>query len=79
MVGYHLKNTASLYGTVSRGVCEAAEGTLRSIRETKPNTAVCRRKPAGPGHRPALAPDTLVSMNFWGFFPSIFHAGQDIL
>lgn len=58
MVGYHLKNTASLYGTVSRGVCEAAEGTLRSIRETKPNTAVCRRKPAGPGHRPGAGART---------------------
>ena len=64
MVGYHLKNTASLYGTVSRGVCEAAEGTLRSIRETKQIQLYAdgSLRDLATGH--ALAPDTLVSMNF---------------
>ena len=33
MVGYLLKNTASLHGTVSRGVCQVEDGKLRSIRE----------------------------------------------
>ena len=32
MVGYLLKNTASLHGTVSRGVCQVEDGKLRSIR-----------------------------------------------
>ena len=34
MVGYLLKNTASLFGTVSRGVCRTADGKLQDIRET---------------------------------------------
>ena len=29
MVGYLLKNTASLHGTVSRGVCTVEDGKLR--------------------------------------------------
>ena len=35
MVGYLLKNTASLHGTVSRGICTVEDGRLRSVRETK--------------------------------------------
>ena len=69
MVGYHLKNTASLYGTVSRGVCEAAEGTLRSIRETKQIQLYADGSLRDLATGQALAPDTLVSMNFWGFTP----------
>lgn len=76
MVGYHLKNTASLYGTVSRGVCEAAEGTLRSIRETKQIQLYADGSLRDLATGQALAPDTLVSMNFWGFSPSIFHAAR---
>ena len=34
MVGYLLKNTASLHGTVSRGVCKVKDGRLDSIQET---------------------------------------------
>ena len=72
MVGYLLKNTASLYGTVSRGVCTAEEGKLTSIVETKQ----IRLFPDGSlrdmtADRP-LDPDSVVSMNFWGFAPSIF-------
>ena len=36
MVGYLLKNTASLHGTVSRGVCAVEDGKLRSVREARP-------------------------------------------
>ena len=72
MVGYLLKNTASLNGTVSRGVCAAEGGRLASIRETKQ----IQLYPDGSlrdlaADRP-LDPDTVVSMNFWGFAPSIF-------
>lgn len=72
MVGYLLKNTDSLHGTVSRGVCTVADGRLRSVREAlkvqlNPDgtlRALARNRP--------LAQDTAVSMNFWGFMPSIF-------
>ena len=35
MVGYLLKNTASLHGTVSRGVCSVENGWLQRVKETK--------------------------------------------
>ena len=40
MVGYLLKNTDSLHGTVSRGVCTVADGRLRSVREGKLDVSV---------------------------------------
>ncbi len=74
MVGYLLKNTASLHGTVSRGICTVADGKLQSVREA----LKVQLYPDGTlkdlaEDRP-LAPDTVVSMNFWGFAPSIFPA-----
>ena len=74
MVGYLLKNTATLHGTVSRGVCKVKDGRLDSIQET----LKIQLYPDGhltdldTGHD--LAPDTVVSMNFWGFMPSVFPA-----
>lgn len=72
MVGYQLKNTASLYGTVSRGICTVEGDRLRSVQETK------RIKLFRDGSlrdleedRP-LDPESVVSMNCWGFMPSIF-------
>jgi len=72
MVGYQLKNTASLHGTVSRGVCTMEGETLVGIRETKkiqmyPDGSLKDLTTGRP-----LAPESMVSMNFWGFVPSIF-------
>ena len=72
MVGYHLKSTVSLYGTVSRGICVAKDGVLQSVDEVKK----IRMFPDGTikdmlGGR-LLEPESVVSMNFWGFAPSIF-------
>ena len=77
MVGYLLKNTASLYGTVSRGVCTVEDEQLRGVRETKK----IQLYPDGSlrdleGDR-ELAPESVVSMNFWGFMPSIFSHLKD--
>nr|WP_325213002.1 sugar phosphate nucleotidyltransferase [uncultured Oscillibacter sp.] len=72
MVGYLLKNTASLHGTVARGICFRREGFLESVRETRniqlyPDGTL---RDLGTGRD--LDPDAVVSMNFWGFMPSIF-------
>lgn len=72
MVGYLLKNTASLHGTVSRGVCHAEAGKLRSIQETKKIQMYPDGSLRDLTADRALEPDTVVSMNFWGFAPSIF-------
>ena len=74
MVGYLLKNTVSANGTVSRGVCRVEDGWLRGIHETLkiqlfPDGSIAD---VAEGHHRELAPDTVVSMNFWGFMPSIF-------
>ena len=72
MVGYLLKNTVTKYGTVSRGVCRAQDGYLADIHETlkiqlrEDGTIFDEDSGA------LLEPDTVVSMNFWGFMPSIF-------
>lgn len=74
MVGYLLKNTVTAHGTVSRGVCHVKDGYLSDIRETLKiallQDGVIRDEDTGA----VLDGDTVVSMNFWGFMPSIFPA-----
>ena len=74
MVGYLLKNTATLNGTVSRGVCTVEEGKLRSIREALKIQLYPDGTLKDLNEDIFLDPDTVVSMNFWGFAPSIFPA-----
>lgn len=72
MVGYLLRNTASIYGAVSRGICAVEEGTLKSIRETKRIQLYPDGTLKDLNAKRELDPDTPVSMNFWGFQPSVF-------
>ncbi|MCC5938438.1 MAG: nucleotidyltransferase [Lunatimonas sp.] len=75
MVGYAIKNVLSEYGTVSRGVCDyGSEGNLKGMIE---RTAISRREDGSivheaNGERIVIAEDTPVSMNCWGFHPSVF-------
>ena len=76
MVGYILKNTLSDHGSVSRGVCETnGENHLVTVTErTKiqaENGSIYYIDDNSQKHK--LAEDTVVSMNFWGFTPSIFN------
>ena len=75
MVGYRLKNTVSDNGTVSRGVCQVSSGSLGKVKET----LKIKKYPDGritdtadPAHEIPLDPESVVSMNFWGFTPWIF-------
>ena len=75
MVGYRLKNTVSDNGTVSRGVCQTEQGSLKKVKET----LKIKRYPDGritdtadPAQEIELDPESVVSMNFWGFTPWIF-------
>ena len=75
MVGYQLKNTVSEYGTVSRGVCQAEEGNLMKVTERLKIKKYpdCRIEDTADPEQPvALDPESIVSMNFWGFTPWIF-------
>ena len=72
MVGYRIKNTVTEQGTVSRGICSSdADGMLTEIVE-RTKIGICDGKIyfTEDGVDTPLDPDTLVSMNLWGFTPS---------
>ena len=74
MVGYLLKNTVTENGSVARGVCvENADGTLASVTErTKIETfpgGIHFTEDDGKTWTD-VDPDSVVSMNLWGFTPS---------
>jgi len=60
MAGYKLFNTLSENGTVSRGVCTTENGFLKTVTEVTDIP-----------FDTTMSPDTIVSMNFWGFKPEI--------
>ena len=72
MVGYKIKNTVTEQGTVSRGICQADEnGMLTEIVErTKIGINGETIYYTEDGVDTELDPETLVSMNLWGFTPS---------
>ncbi len=64
MVGFRLANTLSEHGAVSRGVCAVgADGLLAGIEE---RTGILAAE-VGTGAGCKYNPDTVVSMNCWGF------------
>ncbi|MDR0731152.1 MAG: hypothetical protein LBF63_05740 [Treponema sp.] len=69
IVPYRLEPTLSPQGSVARGICEVKDGYLLSVEELltikKEGDTIYNTNPDGT--RRKLAPDTLVSMNFWGF------------
>ena len=71
MVGFRLVNTLTENGTVSRGVCSAKDGFLTEVVERTKIDANCRYTIDGENWI-SMSPDTVVSMNMWGFTPDIF-------
>ena len=70
MVGYHLKNTITEMGYVSRGVCEDENGYLKNIVERKrieKHGEEIAFSEDGSESWNNLSGDTIVSMNFFGF------------
>lgn len=74
MVGYQLKNTATLHGTVSRGVCQVEDEKLVSVTEALKIQLYPDGHLTDLDTGADLSPETVVSMNFWGFMPSFFPA-----
>lgn len=70
MVGFRLANTLTENGSVSRGVCNIENGTLKSVTE-RTKIIDCKYT-EDDVHWTALPSDTVVSMNMWGFFPDFF-------
>ena len=69
MVGFRLANTLSPTGTVSRGVCEVRDGRLLGITERLKLKSDGAGSVVDEDSGLSFAPDTLVSMNCWGFGP----------
>ena len=75
LVGFVLRNTLSEFGTVARGLCQASPGGyLETVTE---HTKIEARSPGAcsldaSGGPLALSGDEIVSMNMWGFQPSLF-------
>lgn len=76
MVGYQLNNTLSDFGSVSRGICVTDKNNqLSKITEThkirlEQGTILCESE----NHETVeLTGKETVSMNFWGFHPSVFN------
>ncbi|HET6559020.1 MAG TPA: sugar phosphate nucleotidyltransferase [Prolixibacteraceae bacterium] len=75
MIGYRLDRTLSEFGGVSRGICQTDENNfLTRIIEThkirqEGDAIVCEPDEKGTS---TLQKDDTVSMNFWGFHPSVF-------
>ena len=76
MIGYILENTLSENGTVNRGVCDVDEN--KNLIEVNERVKLARQngkvaynigsdEPIG-----EVDPKSYVSMNYWGFHPSIF-------
>lgn len=75
MVGYGLRNTLSDFGTVARGVCEVDEknnliGVVERTAIEKTATGAAYKDESG--KTVELTGEEQVSMNFWGFTPSVF-------
>ena len=81
MVGYNVENTLTEHGSVTRGVCVISnEGYLKGIAERlrieKKNGEILDIDDDG---AKVLAPGTVVSMNFWGFAPSVMQEFESYL
>jgi NDP-sugar pyrophosphorylase family protein len=72
MVGYRIKNTVTEQGSVARGVCEYDENSLltRVTERTKIYTKDGKIWYTEDDKDYDLDPETLVSMNLWGFTPA---------
>lgn len=76
MCGFQMKNTLSENGSVSRGVCDVVDGKLTKVVEH----TTLERDPAGSGVLSKMengsvvkfTGEEIVSMNLWGFTPSLF-------
>lgn len=77
MVGFRLKNTLTENGTVSRGVCVTDNEALESVTEYTKIRSDCSFTEDDGKTWNALSPDTVVSMNLWGFRPDVFKYIED--
>jgi NDP-sugar pyrophosphorylase family protein len=78
MIGYILKNTLSEHGTVNRGVCKVdSKNNLVEVSEREKlaiQNGIVKYNLGEPNKTGEVDPESFVSMNYWGFHPSVFEA-----
>lgn len=74
LVGYNIKNTLTINGSVKRGVCNINNGYLEGIIESSviEENGVITATPLDGSNSFIVTNDTCVSMNMLGFTPSVF-------
>ncbi|MBR6564739.1 MAG: nucleotidyltransferase [Clostridia bacterium] len=72
MVGFRLANTLTENGSVSRGVCEIDDQNHLTTVTERTKIIDCKYTEDDGQSWTSLSPDTVVSMNLWGFMPDIF-------
>ena len=72
MVGFRLANTLTENGSVSRGVCEIDNQNHLTTVTERTKIIDCKYTEDDGQSWTSLSPDTVVSMNLWGFMPDIF-------
>ncbi len=75
MVAFRVANTMTENGSVKRGVCESSDGLLTNIIESSIEKVDDKivASPLDGRDSFEVEPDSLVSMNFFGFTPRIFN------
>ncbi len=78
MIGYVLSNTLSEHGTVNRGVCSVDENNyLVEVNEREKlavEDGIVKYNLGTENPKGEVDADSSVSMNYWGFHPSIFES-----
>ena len=72
MVGFRLVNTLTENGYVSRGVCVTDKNDNLVTVTERTKIVDCKFTEDDGNTWEALSPDTVVSMNLWGFMPDMF-------
>jgi hypothetical protein len=72
MVGFRLANTLTENGSVSRGVCEIDNQNCLTRVTERTKIIDCKYTEDDGKTWETLSPDTVVSMNLWGFMPDMF-------
>jgi NDP-sugar pyrophosphorylase family protein len=80
MAGFVLRNTLSDFGAVARGICQVSgDNFLQRVVELTgiERDGECVKNTDAAGHVTRLTGDEVVSMNMWGFTPSVFAQLQE--
>ncbi len=80
-VPFEFRETSSLEGAVKRGVCKIEDNLIKDIKECsiKEKDAVIRAEPLDGGLAFEILPNTLVSMNIFGFKYDFFELLEEYL